>query len=434
MSLSEKQKIELNKAILEYLKNNNFNKTFETFKEEVQISDNEISTGDMLEKKWMAVIRLQKKVLELESTIDQIKSQSAFFKSKLPKDNTNSEQIPVAPAKFLLQGHRGIINSIKFNPVYCILASGSEDGSIRIWDYESGKLEKILKGHTGSVNYLSFNSLGTLLSSGSNDTLIKIWSVETYDCIKTLVGHNHSISSIQFLPSGDFLISSSRDKTIRIWELQSGFCVKTLSGHSDWVRSVIPHSLKPIAISCSNDQKILAWNIERTNEQNSIIISEFNEHEHVIECIEIAPENSVPFFKKADYYKKIAPVKDIHELPTVIEEIKLSNEVEKTKIFFASGSRDKTIKIWEISFEKSILTLKGHDNWVKGLKFHPQGLFLFSCSDDKSIRIWNIEKGFCVKYIQDAHSQFVSCVDFNNTYPLFASGSVDMTIKIWECP
>ena len=63
-------------------------------------------------------------------------------------DSTNAEGMPRPPEKFNLAGHRDTITCVRFHPVYSVVASSSEDGSIRLWDYESGSLERTLKGHT----------------------------------------------------------------------------------------------------------------------------------------------------------------------------------------------------------------------------------------------------------------------------------------------
>lgn len=79
--------------------------------------------------------------------------------------------------------------------------------------------------------------------------------------------------------------------------------------------------------------------------------------------------------------------------------------------YLASGSRDKTIKIWEVRSGKCVLTLIGHDNWVNDLVFHPGGRFLLSVSDDKSLRIWDLNNGRCFKKMQAAHDNFITTID-----------------------
>ena len=80
------------------------------------------------------------------------------------------------------------------------------------------------------------------------------------------------------------------------------------------------------------------------------------------------------------------------------------------KDYLASGSRDKTIKIWEVRNARCVITLVGHDNWVTDLCFHPSGRFLISVSDDKSLRCWDLTSGRCTKKLLNIHNHFVTSV------------------------
>ncbi len=100
--------------------------------------------------------------------------------------------------------------------------------------------------------------------------------------------------------------------------------------------------------------------------------------------------------------------------------------------FLASGSRDKTIKVWDASTGVCLFTLVGHDNWLRGLTWHPGGKFLLSASDDKSLRVWDVAKRRCLKRL-DAHAHFATSVDFHRGAPYVVTGSVDQTVKVWEC-
>ena len=96
----------------------------------------------------------------------------------------------------------------------------------------------------------------------------------------------------------------------------------------------------------------------------------------------------------------------------------------------ATGARDKKIRIFEVKTGKLIITLAGHDNWVTDLWFHPNGKYLISSADDKSIRIWDLVLGRCYRKIYNAHDHFVSCFDMKGK--IAASGSVDTTVKLWQ--
>lgn len=101
--------------------------------------------------------------------------------------------------------------------------------------------------------------------------------------------------------------------------------------------------------------------------------------------------------------------------------------------YLASGSRDKTIKLWHVPTQQCIATLVGHDNWVRSIFFHPNGKHLISTSDDKSIRIWDLQEQRTIKTLSDAHSHFVACSAFTAKAARMATGSVDKSVKVWSC-
>lgn len=90
------------------------------------------------------------------------------------------------------------------------------------------------------------------------------------------------------------------------------------------------------------------------------------------------------------------------------------NRHVNTSSFVVTGSRDKTIRIWDCQTGQCLKTLTGHDNWIRALVFHPTGKFLLSASDDKTIRIWDLTTGRCTKTIE-AHNHFVTCMAWGRT-------------------
>lgn len=337
--------------------------------------------------------------MELETKISQLQEELG---NKPSRKKGNSENLPRPPEEFTLTGHRDNITAIKFHPVFNSIVSASLDATIKIWDYETGEFDRTLKGHTNAVQSLDFDHTGNLLVSSSADLTIKLWDFQSFECIRTLHGHDHNISKVLFLPSGDQIASASRDKTIKIWETSTGYCQKTLRGHEDWVRTLAITDDGSILASAGHDKSIRLWNLAKSE-----CILMMNEHSHYIECLDFCSSSF-----------------DTLEAP----------DGKKYKgSFLASGSRDKTIKIWDISTGQAIITLVGHDNWVRGLLFHPSGKYLISVSDDKSIRVWDISQGRAIKTINNAHSHFVTCLDFCVHNPTLATGSVDDVIKIWSC-
>ncbi|MEI3648503.1 MAG: ribosome assembly protein 4 [Dolichospermum lemmermannii FEM_B0920] len=97
----------------------------------------------------------------------------------------------------------------------------------------------------------------------------------------------------------------------------------------------------------------------------------------------------------------------------------------------ASGSFDKTIKIWDVTTGKVLNTLKGHESWVYSVGFSPDGQQLASGSVDKTIKIWDVTTGKVLNTLK-GHEGFVYSVGFSPDGKQLASGSEDKTIKIWD--
>ncbi|KAI0807782.1 miller-Dieker lissencephaly protein [Fomes fomentarius] len=431
--LSERQKEELQKSILEYLHANNFSDAFNALKLDTGVEYTPDPKGKyvgLLEKKWTSVIRLQKKIMDLENRNAVLQEELSLSPAK--RAALQTDWVPRAPASYVLKGHRSTVLKVAFHPTFNVLASASEDATIKIWDWETGEFERTLKGHTRAVNDVAFDSKGNLLVSCSSDLFIKIWDVQNeWKNTKTFPGHEHTVSSVRFLPGDQQVISASRDRTIRIFDIASTHLVRTISGHSDWVRCIEPSDDGRIIASCSNDQT--ARIIDPRNGETK---TELRGHEHVVEVVAFAPLIAY------------AAIRELAGIPN-------TERSKRPGAYLATGSRDKTIKLWDTQSGQILRNLAGHDNWVRALVFHPTGKFLLSASDDYTIRVWELSTGRCMKTVQ-AHGHFVTCLAWGRQAPaqsgepsaapngssdakqeaekfvnVVASGSVDQTIKIW---
>ncbi|BAU67481.1 WD-repeat protein (plasmid) [Stanieria sp. NIES-3757] len=150
----------------------------------------------------------------------------------------------VATGKLLdaLTGHDNRIKSVAFSPVSPlskgglksdrrvggILASGSTDNAIAIWDYQQGQLIQTLQGHDNWVFSVAFSPEGQTLASASHDQTVRLWNIETGEYLHICRGHNHLVSSVAFHPHGQIVASGSQDQTVRLWQVKTGTCLRVL--------------------------------------------------------------------------------------------------------------------------------------------------------------------------------------------------------------
>jgi WD40 repeat protein len=106
-----------------------------------------------------------------------------------------------------------------------VLASGSDDGTVRVWEVSTGKCLKILQGYTGWVESVTFSPDGTTLASGGHDGTVRVWEVSSGACLNTLHSHPGRIWAVVFSPDGRMVMSASEDRTILCWNVRTGECV-----------------------------------------------------------------------------------------------------------------------------------------------------------------------------------------------------------------
>ncbi|MGG6265246.1 NB-ARC domain-containing protein [Leptolyngbya sp. AN03gr2] len=161
-----------------------------------------------------------------------------------------------------IEGHTDWVSTISFSPDQQMLASGSFDQTIKLWNLTTGELIKTLQGHTSPVLVASFHPDQPILVSGSDDATLRLWNVETGESYKILQGHQGGIWSIAFSPNGEMLATGSADQTIRLWDVQTGQTLRIFQGHSNQPRSVAFHPNGQTILSSGDDETIRFWSVE----------------------------------------------------------------------------------------------------------------------------------------------------------------------------
>jgi WD40 repeat protein len=300
--------------------------------------------------------------------------------------------VPWRLARTLL-GHNGGITTIAIHPAGQILASGSTDRTIKLWDLDQGKLLHTFAarslfpngGHRDRISTLAFSPDGATLFSGSDDGTIKEWDINTRKLINTLPEPGWGISALTVTNDGGTLISGGGDGVVHLWDLEKQALAASLTKHQDWVSGLIISADSQTLISSSYDKKILLWDLKSDR-----ILNTLSGHVERVKAIAVT----------ADWQTLI------------------------------SGSADKTIKIWNLSEGKQLQVLAAHQDQINGLAIDPHDEWFATGCEDGTLTVWN--RSTSDRICTMRHAWGVNAIAFTPDGERLVSGSADETIKIWE--
>ena len=291
-----------------------------------------------------------------------------------------------------LVGHQGVfpsVNSVAIAPDHSVLASGSDDKTIRVWSTETGKEQAILQDHSQFVKSVAFHPHDSnVLASGSSDRTVKIWDWQQNQPIQTLTGHTNHVNAIAFSPDGTQIASASSDKTVKLWELQSRDCRATLKGHTLAIQAIAYSPDGTQIVSASSDKTARVWDLA-TQRQLQILEG----HTWAVRAIAYSPDGN----------------------------------------WLATGSEDRTICLWDTATWHCALVLSGHPWAIAALAFFPDSETLISGSWDKTAKFWQVNSGTELTALT-GHTDSVNSVAIAIDGSCLATGSKDKTVKLWRQP
>jgi sterol desaturase/sphingolipid hydroxylase (fatty acid hydroxylase superfamily) len=286
----------------------------------------------------------------------------------------------------LLAGHARAVTSVALSADGTVGVSGSEDGTLKVWDVRTGKEQFTLKGHTRAVRSVGISGDAKRIVSGSFDRTVKVWDVQTRSEKLTLKGHAGAVLSVAISSDGSRIVSGSADLTAKVWDAATGRLERTLEGHTGAVLSV--------AISADGERVVTAsWRTAKVwNGRTGRAISVLSGHTDLVYGAALSPDGKHAVTGGFDLKVRLwdAETGEAEGTFTAHTAPVLSVAVRPDGKTVVSGSQDRSVKVWDARTQREQLSLKGHTDSVTAVAVSGDGRRILSGGADGAAKVWNV--------------------------------------------
>lgn len=280
-----------------------------------------------------------------------------------------------------------ITRRFAMNQVGRMYAAALQDRSIRLYLADTGEEMQRMQDDFLCTS-LAFSPKGDVLATGSVERVVKLWDIRTGNCLATLEGHEYPVLALAFSPDGNELVSGSGDTTLMTWDIENRARLHHMKGHGFYVVTCDWDPQGNRIVSGSVDAKICEWDAN-----SGEMIQQHSEHRAAVHKICFTPDGSRLASGSSDLFIILwdssgRPMKKEHVLQGHSTEVRALSFSEDGK-YLASGSSDKQVYLWDT--EK--LAIHGEASTmgeIDGIEWYPKTSSFLSADGTGAIIRWDV--------------------------------------------
>ena len=282
--------------------------------------------------------------------------------------------------------HSGNIRTLDFCPEDVIIASGSYDGTVKVWDIASEEVIVDFAEHENNIRAVAFSPEGSRIASASVDNTVKVWNSETGDVEVDFTEHEESVYTAVFSPEGDKIVSGGWDRTLKIWIAETGEVISEFNDFSASIRTADFSNESSLVAAGSWDGTVKIWVLD-SEEQ----IGEFGFEEGSAEAVSFSPEGEQ----------------------------------------LAAVSSEGQVVIWNLVDKNIEQQLKIDDTWLWDVDYSQGDEYLLIAADNGQAMILDTDSGE-VEFKFEKHADSVRAAVLSSDGIWVASGGNDESVKVWR--
>ena len=311
------------------------------------------------------------------------------------------------------RGHAAPVNAVAWSPsdqyeavhYRSRLATGSDDGTVQIWDAMAGRKISTYRGHSGAVNAIAWQEGlgnpppdGQWIASAGVDCTVQVWAAHSMRKVCTYTRHSAKVTALAWSPArfpssgghSSLIASASEDSTVQVWDATTGQRQFIYSEHTHPVYAVAWSPDGQYIASAGEDMVVQVWKVPAKDTSAGKILLTSRNSSHTILTLAWSPDGK----------------------------------------YLASGGADQVVEVWEVATGSTSCTYHGHQFTVSAVAWSPDGSRIASASFDRTVQIWDAATGEnAVSY--SGHSNWVYAVAWAKSGQYIASASSDKTAQVW---